>query len=159
MLALNQWADLYLCLSRIMICNSCDMSNALSFWQIIYTLRVPCWDSRRYKTNSSSLSKGKVFCKAGLLSGIRLSKSFGVCWLGISVCWLRINICVPLTHICDLIVHQGDLAILNKKCFREVVERCRAERRALESQGIYMDNKVKLKLSCKPVYIIFLWSF
>jgi hypothetical protein len=153
MLALNQWAYLYLCLSRIMICSSPNVSNALSFWQIIHTLRVPCWDSRRYKTDSSSLFKGKVFCKAGSCQEISCQIFFGFCWLGISVL-----IFVFHSHICDLIVHQGDLAILNKKCFREVVERCRAERRALESQGIYMDNKVKLKLSCVPVYMIFLWS-
>lgn len=42
---------------------------------------------------------------------------------------------------CDL--KQGDLATLKKTCSREVVERCQAERRALESQGIFLDNQVQ----------------
>lgn len=37
---------------------------------------------------------------------------------------------------------EGDLALLRKKCRREVVERCQAERRALESQGLVAVNKV-----------------
>jgi import inner membrane translocase subunit TIM44 len=40
-------------------------------------------------------------------------------------------------------LNQGDLATLKKKCSREVVERCLAERRALESQGIFLDNEVQ----------------
>lgn len=42
-----------------------------------------------------------------------------------------------------MILNQGDLATLKKKCSREVVERCQAERRALESQGIFLDNEVQ----------------
>lgn len=37
---------------------------------------------------------------------------------------------------------KGDYVTLRKKCSREVVDRCRAERRALESQGIYLDHKI-----------------
>lgn len=37
---------------------------------------------------------------------------------------------------------KGDLTELQKRCSREVVDRCRAERRAYESQGIFMDNKI-----------------
>lgn len=37
---------------------------------------------------------------------------------------------------------KGDFATLRKKCSREVVERCQAERRALESQGIFLDNEI-----------------
>ncbi len=42
------------------------------------------------------------------------------------------------------IMWQGDLNVLRERCSREVVERCRAERQALESQGIFLDNKVRL---------------
>lgn len=38
---------------------------------------------------------------------------------------------------------QGDVAALKKTCSREVIERCQAERRALESQGIFLDNQVR----------------
>jgi hypothetical protein len=38
---------------------------------------------------------------------------------------------------------KGDLNTLRQRCSREVVERCQAERRALETQGIFLDNKVK----------------
>ncbi|KAI5069400.1 hypothetical protein GOP47_0015701 [Adiantum capillus-veneris] len=37
---------------------------------------------------------------------------------------------------------KGDLKELQKRCSREVVDRCRAERTAYESQGIFMDNKI-----------------
>lgn len=37
---------------------------------------------------------------------------------------------------------KGDLKELQKRCSREVVDRCRAERTAYESQGIFMDNKL-----------------
>ncbi|CAM6096482.1 unnamed protein product [Calypogeia fissa] len=37
---------------------------------------------------------------------------------------------------------KGDYKTLRKKCSREVVDRCRAERIALESQGIYLDHKI-----------------
>jgi import inner membrane translocase subunit TIM44 len=37
---------------------------------------------------------------------------------------------------------QGDLNTLRQRCSREVVERCQAERRALETQGIFLDNKI-----------------
>ncbi|CAK9201934.1 unnamed protein product [Sphagnum troendelagicum] len=37
---------------------------------------------------------------------------------------------------------KGDLNVLRERCSREVVERCRAERQALESQGIFLDNKI-----------------
>ncbi|MCO5593818.1 hypothetical protein L7F22_047836 [Adiantum nelumboides] len=37
---------------------------------------------------------------------------------------------------------KGDLKELQKRCSREVVDRCRAERMAYESQGIFMDNKI-----------------
>lgn len=40
------------------------------------------------------------------------------------------------------LLYQGDFATLRKKCSREVVERCQAERRALESQGIFLDNEI-----------------
>ncbi|KAH7285791.1 hypothetical protein KP509_33G046100 [Ceratopteris richardii] len=37
---------------------------------------------------------------------------------------------------------KGDIEELRKRCSREVVDRCRAERRAYESQGIFFDNKI-----------------
>ncbi|KAG0631007.1 hypothetical protein M758_1G220100 [Ceratodon purpureus] len=37
---------------------------------------------------------------------------------------------------------KGDVATLKKTCSREVVERCQAERRALESQNIFLDNEI-----------------
>ncbi|CAM6027622.1 unnamed protein product [Sphagnum balticum] len=37
---------------------------------------------------------------------------------------------------------KGDLNTLRQRCSREVVERCQAERRALETQGIFLDNKI-----------------
>lgn len=37
---------------------------------------------------------------------------------------------------------KGDIEELQKRCSREVVDRCRAERRAYESQGIFFDNKI-----------------
>lgn len=37
---------------------------------------------------------------------------------------------------------KGDIKELQKRCTREVVDRCRAERRAYESQGLFFDNKI-----------------
>ncbi|KAL2631447.1 hypothetical protein R1flu_016133 [Riccia fluitans] len=37
---------------------------------------------------------------------------------------------------------KGDYKVLKQKCSREVVDRCRAERTALESQGIFLDHKI-----------------
>ncbi|MCO5602759.1 hypothetical protein L7F22_056897 [Adiantum nelumboides] len=37
---------------------------------------------------------------------------------------------------------KGDIDELRKRCSREVVDRCRAERKAYESQGIFIDNKI-----------------
>ncbi|KAG6558063.1 hypothetical protein Mapa_000243 [Marchantia paleacea] len=37
---------------------------------------------------------------------------------------------------------KGDYKVLRQKCSREVVDRCRAERTALESQGIFLDHKI-----------------
>ncbi|KAJ7538248.1 hypothetical protein O6H91_11G039600 [Diphasiastrum complanatum] len=37
---------------------------------------------------------------------------------------------------------KGDIGSLRRRCSREVVDRCQAERRALESQGIFLDNKI-----------------
>ncbi|KAI5067535.1 hypothetical protein GOP47_0018063 [Adiantum capillus-veneris] len=37
---------------------------------------------------------------------------------------------------------KGDIEELRKRCSREVVDRCRAERKAYESQGIFFDNKI-----------------
>eukprot|EP01018_Ginkgo_biloba_P013076 Gb_41428 [translate_table: standard] len=39
---------------------------------------------------------------------------------------------------------QGDLETLKKNCSFEVIDRCKAERRAYESQGIFFDNKVSV---------------
>uniref|UniRef100_A0A0D6R7W3 Tim44-like domain-containing protein n=1 Tax=Araucaria cunninghamii TaxID=56994 RepID=A0A0D6R7W3_ARACU len=37
---------------------------------------------------------------------------------------------------------KGDLETLKKNCSFEVIDRCKAERRAYESQGIFFDNKI-----------------
>eukprot|EP00850_Spirogloea_muscicola_P019848 SM000200S05838 [mRNA] locus=s200:184475:187387:- [translate_table: standard] len=37
---------------------------------------------------------------------------------------------------------KGDTEVLREKCSREVVERCIAERKALEAQGLYLDNRI-----------------
>eukprot|EP00249_Psilotum_nudum_P014102 c24671_g1_i1 orf=760-1761(+) len=37
---------------------------------------------------------------------------------------------------------KGDLPELRKRCTQEVVDRCRAEKKAYESQGIFLDNKL-----------------
>ncbi|XP_024389939.1 mitochondrial import inner membrane translocase subunit TIM44-2 [Physcomitrium patens] len=37
---------------------------------------------------------------------------------------------------------KGDVPTLKKKCCREVLERCQAERSALESQGIFLSNEI-----------------
>eukprot|EP00252_Welwitschia_mirabilis_P024708 TRINITY_DN7410_c0_g1_i4.p1 TRINITY_DN7410_c0_g1~~TRINITY_DN7410_c0_g1_i4.p1 ORF type:complete len:319 (+),score=73.22 TRINITY_DN7410_c0_g1_i4:173-1129(+) len=37
---------------------------------------------------------------------------------------------------------KGDLELLKKHCCFEVIDRCKAERRAYESQGIFFDNKI-----------------
>lgn len=37
---------------------------------------------------------------------------------------------------------KGDLEALKKNCSFEVIDRCKAERRAYESQGIFFDNKI-----------------
>lgn len=39
---------------------------------------------------------------------------------------------------------QGDSETLKKYCSAEVIERCKAEHRAYESQGIFFDNKVRI---------------
>lgn len=42
---------------------------------------------------------------------------------------------------------QGDLAYLSANCRREVVERCNAEKRALEAQGLVQLSKVLQELN------------
>lgn len=37
---------------------------------------------------------------------------------------------------------QGDTEVLQKYCTSHVVERCKAEHKAFESQGVFFDNKV-----------------
>ncbi|KAL2512545.1 Mitochondrial import inner membrane translocase subunit TIM44-2 [Abeliophyllum distichum] len=37
---------------------------------------------------------------------------------------------------------KGDAEVLNKYCSSEVIERCKAEHKAFESQGIFFDNKI-----------------
>ena len=37
---------------------------------------------------------------------------------------------------------QGDAETLKKYCFPEVIERCKAEHGAYQSNGIFFDNKV-----------------
>ncbi|CAK9140622.1 unnamed protein product [Ilex paraguariensis] len=37
---------------------------------------------------------------------------------------------------------KGDIEVLNKYCSSEVAERCKAEHKAYESQGIFFDNKI-----------------
>lgn len=37
---------------------------------------------------------------------------------------------------------KGDAEVLKKYCSPEVIERCKAEHRAYESQGIFFDNKI-----------------
>lgn len=39
---------------------------------------------------------------------------------------------------------QGDSETLKKYCSSEVIERCKAEHRAYQSQGIFFDNKVRI---------------
>lgn len=41
---------------------------------------------------------------------------------------------------------QGDSETLKKHCSAEVIERCKAEHRAYQSQGIFFDNKVRIVL-------------
>lgn len=41
-------------------------------------------------------------------------------------------------------VLQGDAEILKKYCSGEVIERCKAEHQAYQSQGIFFDNKVRI---------------
>lgn len=48
---------------------------------------------------------------------------------------------------------QGDVEALKKNCSPEVIERCRAEHRAYESQGIFFDNKV-----CRTTFFYWILS-
>jgi len=41
---------------------------------------------------------------------------------------------------------QGDVETLKKYCSSEVIERCKGERQAYESQGIFFDSKVRCML-------------
>lgn len=38
---------------------------------------------------------------------------------------------------------KGDSEVLKKYCSKEIIERCKAEHQAFDSQGIIFDNKVK----------------
>ena len=42
---------------------------------------------------------------------------------------------------------QADIETLKKYCANEVIERCKAERQAFQSHGIFFDNKVEMVAS------------
>uniref|UniRef100_A0A0A0KPP0 Tim44-like domain-containing protein n=1 Tax=Cucumis sativus TaxID=3659 RepID=A0A0A0KPP0_CUCSA len=42
----------------------------------------------------------------------------------------------------EYIMFQGDSETLKKHCSTEVIERCKSEHRAYQSQGIFFDNKI-----------------
>lgn len=55
---------------------------------------------------------------------------------------------------------QGDHEVLSEHCSSEMIERCKAERTVLGSQGIFFDNKVreqKIILSASWIWTLLCW--
>lgn len=53
---------------------------------------------------------------------------------------------------------QGDVETLKKYCTKEVLERCKGERTAYESQGMFFDKKVGFCIFLGSITFITLWD-
>ena len=61
---------------------------------------------------------------------------------------------VPFSRLTINILVQGDVEVLKKYCSPELIERCKAEHAAYQSNGIFFDNKARLLFS-----LFFYFSF